>query len=84
MTYAEWYVAGMYELLERGGKLENIDALVAEINEPSNEGLTKYVKTRGFTPCGACGKAYGTSDDADLKLDKEMLCPSCKGKISPS
>lgn len=76
MKYAEWYVAGLEGLLEKGGKQEVVDALVAEVNNPSEKGLEKYATESKMAPCGACGEPYAL-EEADLKLEKEMLCTSC-------
>lgn len=90
MKYAEWYVAGLDELLEKGGTQETVDALVAEVNNPTDKGFEEFLKLRGLpsvylgmVPCGACGEPYGVGD-ADPKLEKEMLCPSCVKMTTPS
>ena len=82
MKYAEWYVAGLEELLEKGGKQEVIDALVAEVNNPTEKGLEKFASGSRMAPCGECGEPYAV--DTDAKLDKEMLCTSCVKTTNPS
>lgn len=83
MNYTEWYVAGLYDLLENGGTQEDVEKLVAEVNNPTLEGFKKFLEPQHTVPCGACGEPYIIADD-DPRLDKEMLCPDCKKTTSPT
>lgn len=89
MKYVEWYVAGLEEMLERGGKQEDVDAVVAEVNNPTEKGLDGFLRRRGLpsvylgmVPCGECGEPYAI--DMDAKLNKEMVCASCVKTTNPS
>lgn len=81
MKYIEWYLAGMYDRLEQGGKQDDIEAVVREVNAPSNDGLKAYCQTQtNRAPCGFCGTVYDISNAA---LNQEMLCPSCSTTKNP-
>lgn len=88
MKYTEWYVASLEELLKKGGKQEEVDTLMAEVNNPTEAGLKAFTERRdvaymGALPCGDCGDMI-VVHAADITLEKEMLCPSCAKTTPPS
>ncbi len=85
MTYAEWYLTEMEDRLKEGGKQDVVDKTIAQVNNPTNEGLTQYLqtKTAAVLLCGVCGASY-RPDEVTPSLEKEMLCPNCVKSNSPS
>lgn len=92
MKYHQWYLAGLYDLLELGGKQEEIDRVIAEVNNPTADGFKKFLELRshpnpmhGFIglcgPCDTCGEPFAIPNPAP-SLDEDVLCPNCK-KTSP-
>lgn len=75
MTYTEAYLAALYDVLQAGGKQEAVDKAVAEVNNPTNEGLQLWLKAHPKQPCDQCGVMF-TPENATL--DQEISCPSCK------
>ena len=87
MTYAEWYLEGLYAQLELGGAEADVDRLVNEINRPTVDGLAWFLRIRrhaspkhGFIgligDCGTCGEDFAIPDPTP-QLDQEVLCPKC-------
>jgi hypothetical protein len=83
MKYHQWYLAGLYDLLERGGKQEAIDRIIAEVNNPTQDGLKTFLALgRTCGPCDTCGEPFAIPDPVP-SLDEEVLCPNCKKTTSP-
>ncbi len=74
MRYFELYLAGLYDALQAGGTQEVVDKTIAEVNNPTNEGLKAWLKDHPQTQCPSCGLPF-TLETA--QLDQEVLCPTC-------
>ena len=79
MTYLDLYLAALYDLLQVGGKQEDVDATVRELNNPSEAGFETWFKHVPGLACSTCGKTYTL--DSLPSLATEALCPEC---VSPS
>jgi hypothetical protein len=75
MRYLELYLAGLYDALEAGGKQEAVDRAIAEINNPTPEGLVAWLQVAKTTACPSCGTTFTLA--TDVQLDQEVLCPTC-------
>ena len=82
MKYFDLYLAALYDVLQAGGTQDAVDRTIAEVNNPTQEGLGVYLKEHPLTPCGVCGTPFPEADHVPT-LDEEVLCPSCKPKTSP-
>lgn len=84
MKFHQMYLAALYEALAQGGHQTTIDKLVAEINEPTQAGLTAYLQT--VPPprlnCGNCGAHFPPPPNPHL-LDDEVLCATCQSPPPP-
>lgn len=76
MKYVEAYLAALYDVLEQGGKQEAVDKAIAEVNNPSDAGLAKWLEAFPEQLCD-CGAKFKPEN---VKLDQEMMCPTCSPK----
>lgn len=76
MMYQDAYLEALYRKLDAGGTLEDIDAIVAEINTPSQGGLARWLEATKSVPCGTCSDAVFPDKPTPL-LTTEILCPTC-------
>lgn len=83
MTYLHLYLAALYDALEKGGKQEDIDRAISEINAPTQTAFEAWLKATGALPCAVCGVPF-TPTTPDLNA--EALCPTCPSntKTNPS
>jgi len=78
MKYVEAYLAALYDVLEQGGKQEVVDKAVSEVNNPTNEGLVKWLEAFPKQLCD-CGEKFKPEN---ATLDQEMSCPTCSKKTA--
>lgn len=79
MTYTDLYLVALYDVLAEGGSQTVVDKAIAELNNPSQEGLEKYLDTlpkRGVA-CGSCGAIFAPEEP---ELEAEVLCSVCEGQ----
>lgn len=79
MTYAELYLAALYDILSVGGAPAVVDAAVEEVNHPTQDGLENYLQTvaqRGVA-CGSCGVMFHPDEP---RLEADVVCPVCEGE----
>jgi hypothetical protein len=82
MTYRDWYVARLYDLLEQGGSEEVVDRLVAEVNHPTATGFAALANfSDPIGPCGTCGEPFACPGPPP-QLDQEVLCPNCAKQVA--
>jgi hypothetical protein len=78
VKYVEAYLAALYDVLEKGGKQEVVDAAISEVNNPTDAGLKKWLVAFPDQRCD-CGASFKPES---VTLDQEMSCPTCSKKIS--
>lgn len=90
MRYFDLYLAALYDELQRGGTQEVVDKTIAEVNNPTQAGLTAYLTARGrggfmgmVGPCGVCGEPFPL-EQHEPTLDEEVLCQNCKKQTNPA
>lgn len=79
MRYFELYLAGLYDALEAGGTQETVDKAIAEVNNPTHEGLAAWLKAHPVTSCPSCGASFKSET---AQLDQEVLCQTCTKTVT--
>jgi len=84
MRFFDLYLAALYDAIEAGGDQTAVERVIAEVNNPTQEGLTAYLQTLTppAVPCGVCGVPFEFSH-ANPTLEEEVLCPGCRA-LTPS
>ncbi len=82
MIYLHVYLAGLYDLLERGGKQEDIEKIIDEVNNPTQAGFERWLAENQPIACATCGASF--KPEGSPKITAEAVCPSCQPALSPS
>ena len=78
MTYVEAYIAALYAALDKGGEEADVDRAVAEINNPTEDGLKQWLTAGPVLSCDTCG--IGFKPEAPNPNDEVL----CKTHANPS
>lgn len=82
MTYLHLYIAALYTALEKGGKQEDVERAIAEVNNPSPAAFQAWLKAAGTVACGVCGNPFTPPEN--VELNTEALCLDCPNEKKKS